>query len=182
VIEKCIPLLKGSPNLNDYRRYLERNFGFYQPFESSLHTKMNQEGIMVDDLSEWNRDRRKVPIILSDFDRIGASTEGLEQCQVLPEVETRPQLLGCLYVMEGSTLGGKILARHLRETCPEYDACYPESTQSFLNPYGLKTDEMWARFRERLSKVTSAADLSALVESAKKTFDLMSLWLGARSS
>ena len=137
---------------------------------------------MADDLSEWNRDRRKVPIILSDFDRIGASTEGLEQCQVLPEIETRPQLLGCLYVMEGSTLGGQILARHLRATCPEYDACYPESTPSFLIPYGLKTDEMWARFRERLSKVTSAADLSALVGSAKKTFALMSLWLRARSS
>ena len=34
----------------------------------------------------------------------------------LPDLQGVQEALGCLYVVEGSTLGGQVIARHLRQT------------------------------------------------------------------
>jgi heme oxygenase len=40
----------------------------------------------------------------------------LPQYHDLPDIEDWPRMLGCLYVLEGATLGGQIISRHLQRT------------------------------------------------------------------
>jgi heme oxygenase len=44
--------------------------------------------------------------------------ENLPLCGNVQHLETIPEAPGCLYVLEGSTLGGRIITRHVKEILP----------------------------------------------------------------
>ncbi len=60
-----------------------------------------------------------------------------ETSSVFPEPADRCEALGSLYVVEGSTLGGRLILRELRAR----GVADPEL--SFLDPYGAASGSMW---------------------------------------
>ena len=56
--------------------------------------------------------RYRAPLILEDLARLGFPAQP-PLCLAMPSLRTHAQLLGALYVMEGSTLGGQVIARQL---------------------------------------------------------------------
>mgnify|MGYP006161253249 CR=1 FL=1 len=62
--------------------------------------------------------RLKAPLLRSNLRALGCSAPAIDRiafCEQLPHVERWPAALGYFYVIEGSTLGGQLLARHFRE-------------------------------------------------------------------
>lgn len=68
-----------------------------------------------------------------------------------PQPADRAEALGALYVVEGSTLGGRIILRQLRERGIDD----PELT--FLDPYGRSSGEMWRGLLAVLEREGSGA-------------------------
>ncbi len=80
------------------------------------------------------------------------------------------QLLGFLYVLEGSKNGGKFIAAAVRRAYKLTDA----GGASFLDPYGENQSECWRRFKEDLDALAlSAAEQDAAVRGAREAFSAM---------
>jgi heme oxygenase len=75
-------------------------------------------------------------------------------------------LLGALYVLEGSTNGGRFLARALRQSW-DLDG----DGLSYFDPYGEEQPQRWAAFKRDMEEASFAADQQeAIIEMAKMTF------------
>lgn len=60
------------------------------------------------------------------------------------EVKNAENALGVLYVMEGATLGGKIITNHLNN----FDWINVERHCNFFNSYGSQRGKMWSEFSD----------------------------------
>lgn len=77
------------------------------------------------------------------------------------------RLLGYHYVLEGSTNGNRILARRLLPALG-LDAA---TAGRYLDPYGDRQREVWARFKEEMQQVElSTAECDLLVHAARELF------------
>ena len=91
----------------------------------------------------------------------GAEAGGFVPCWI---PQTEPEAFGALYVMEGSTLGGKLIAKALRKA-----ADWPLRGQSYFDPYGPQTGAMWASFQDELARI-GRSDAEAVIHGANQTF------------
>lgn len=77
------------------------------------------------------------------------------------------ELVGGLYVFEGSTNGGRHIARGVRRGYRLGD----HGGTAFLDPYGEAQGERWVEFKEALDQAVDARDLPAVIAGAETTFD-----------
>jgi heme oxygenase len=123
------------------------------------------------------KDRMRLCLLASDllsFNVDSAALSELPVCQNLPDLKTLPMVLGCLYVLEGSTLGGTIISKHLKKVLPidESAGC------SFFSSYGRDVGPMWSSFLAILSRhCEKFGDEEIVVKSACQTFAKMDCWL-----
>jgi heme oxygenase len=66
-----------------------------------------------------------------------------------PAPESQAEALGMLYVLEGSTLGGRLILRTLK------DRGVDDPRLAFLDPYGPETGVRWRSFQSVLARETS---------------------------
>ncbi len=119
----------------------------------------------------WDR-RRRAGLYAADLAALGASP-ALGDRPALPDVAGTDEALGRLYVMEGSTLGGTLIDRHLA-TLPGL-AGGPR-LRSF-SPYGEDTGAMWAAFRRVTRRhVAGGGDAGRVVGAARGTFAVLADW------
>lgn len=78
-----------------------------------------------------------------------------------------------MYVIEGSTLGGAVIA-HAVETRLGLDA---EKGCAYFRSYGRETAMMWRSFGEKLLEFASPRVDDTVVASAQRTFEVMQDWL-----
>lgn len=135
----------------------------------------------------WHEGLAKEGVLATDIDALSAadtplngSTEaGIERfCAMIDDLAASdpPALLGPLYVLEGSTLGGTIMKPRIASQLGLKDG-------PGLTYYGVYGKEVGRRFGEFRGRMSGAADDSghedAIVESAKATFDHVGLLLVA---
>jgi heme oxygenase len=104
-------LAAGRVTLDAYRELLGRLYGFHCPLEAAL---MEASSRAPFDLRMGERAR--VWRLRSDLLDLGATSEAIASLPLagdLPRLDSPGRCLGCLYVREGSTLGGALLARGL---------------------------------------------------------------------
>ena len=109
-IESQMPVRDPSMSRETYCQLLTRFWGYYAPLEGLLRAEIE---IYWPDQEYICSERAKVPHLEKDLQALGESRELLERCTNLPQLKTPDQVLGCLYVIEGATLGGKIISKHL---------------------------------------------------------------------
>lgn len=170
-LEGKLPLLDPCLSHENYHQLVSKFYGYYAPLEVLLNT-MPWWGEIGLDFS----DRKKTPSLEQDLIMIGCMPETLPkvpQCQNLPEVSSISQFLGCLYVIEGATLGGQIIAKHLQANL----GVTPETGAAFFNGYGTKTGIHWKEFCTMLTNFSEQADSDEIIASANKTFETLELWI-----
>jgi heme oxygenase len=119
---------------------------------------------------DWNR-RRRTGLYAADLSALGGSAG--DDRPDLPAVDTTDAALGRLYVLEGSTLGGTFIDRHLA-TLPGLAG--GPGVRAF-SPYGEDTGAMWAAFRRfTRAHVAAGGDAGRVVAAACRTFAVLAEW------
>jgi heme oxygenase len=168
-IEAELNILDRPLDRDSYCRLLAQFAGYYEPIERRLAEATDWQRLGFDYFS-----RRKLSWLIHDLEELGLSWShsGL-RCAVLPDLATPAQALGCLYVLEGSTLGGQIITRHLHNA-PK--GPYPTH---FFSGYGDETGRKWKEFGSFLTQFAEAnpADDDSIVQAATTTFTTLTDWL-----
>lgn len=168
-IEAALPLMGPGLTREGYRRLLARFLGVYRPLEAVLAG-----------LGDWTAQgidlqaRRKAPWLVADLRALGEpDPAALPDCPGLPPLPGVAAGFGCLYVMEGATLGGQLIARHLRESLGLHDG----NGARFHHGYGARNGAMWQSFRTALAAhATAPAVQDEVVAAAIATFRALRSW------
>ncbi len=94
--------------------------------------------------------RAKTARLAADLDALGARPSSLDP---RPPNATRSEALGWLYVVEGSTLGGRVIDRTLLSTGVD------RTGLSFLDPYGSAVGERWREVIHVLEREVASGQL-----------------------
>lgn len=173
--EAAVRLMDPGLTPGDYRRHLEALHGFYVPLEAELAARLTDTLPSLRAHERW-----KVPLLERDLRALGhdASSLGrLPRCALLPALPGVPEALGCFYVLEGSTLGGQLILRHLKR----HFADVPAGDFAFFQAYGEEVGPMWRAFGQAVTEAATRAasdDFDArVVKGAQDTFDAFGAWL-----
>lgn len=165
-LEAVLRLSEEQPAQAAILHLLARFHGFHTTWEPAL------KGVVPDHLLIA---RRKLPLLEHDLRILGAGDDflhGLPACPDAPSLcRGEAGAAGSLYVMEGSTLGGRVISRLLSHT-----PWYPQEGLTYWDPYGADTG---ARWRETLAYLESlpAGWSDQVVASACATFAMLESWL-----
>lgn len=165
-------LMRDDVTHDHYRTVLHKFYGFLNPVEHKISTSKSAAHIELD-LSH----RQRAGLIVRDLKALGASEtdiDALPLCDNLPEFETVPELLGWLYVLEGSTLGGQIISRHLQKTLH----VTPETGGAFFYSHGAEVGKMWKEFMTMMDRYTARnGHADRIVDAAQQAFRRFDEWL-----
>ena len=171
-LESRLPLLDTDLAQPAYRAFVHRFFGYYEPLEKDLMAQPCWKLIGFD-----YADRRKTPRLAQDLLALGDSAEVVEnlaRCRNLPQLFNPGQVLGCLYVIEGATLGGQIISRHLASGL----GLSATSGASFFSGYGPQTGSRWKAFCAMLeANAAQHCNHHDIVDGAQQTFETLGQWL-----
>ncbi len=175
--EASLPLMDEGLTVDRYRQMLARLLGFYAPLEQRLAG------------ADWSRigldpaQRRKSPLLVADLRALAltdAQITALARCEELPEARSLSDALGCLYVLEGATLGGQLVRRHVAARL----GLGPQNGCAFFAAYGDAVGPMWREYQQRLATLVDGGEAAAdaVVNAARRTFDALTRWLDTPTS
>ena len=157
-----------APDKKQYAWLLQKFWGLHKPLEEKLGER-----------SEWNHlsfnfdERRKVNLLQKDVQALDAWGNDLPVCKSLPKIETFDDALGCMYVLEGSTLGGAVISRNLEKTL----GIKSENGGLYYNCYGAGK-ELGEKFKQMAEFIgRNHKDADRVVRSANETFIAINNWL-----
>jgi heme oxygenase len=139
-VERLLGLPQSVQDRRGYRRLLERFFGLYQPLEDGFRQfdEWRSLGLSLEARSHCNALAGDLIALGSDPNRVPRMAPGQ-----LPDLPAFPHALGALYVLEGATLGGRIILRDLETRMgPEI-----AGATRFLRGHGVDTGPMWKSFQ-----------------------------------
>jgi len=158
-------------NRDEYVVWLARFFGLYEPLESSLA-----------DFCYWNdlglelHARNHCSCLVADLAALDAKPHDLPRADrgVLPELPSFAHALGALYVLEGATLGGRVILRDLEA---RMGAAISGATR-FFGGRGDAVELMWTTFRSAVDGFgQERPELRAdVVSGAERTFGSIEVW------
>lgn len=160
-IETDLDLLSPQFDLHRYQSLLQRFLGYYSPWEEAVQKSI--PSLLVG--------RSKVENLHADLRYLNPDLSSVTLCDSIPQLETRAQVLGSLYVVEGSTLGGQILRRHFVQKFG-----FTDQGCRFFSGYGDRTGSMWKQFGQMVNGLPSGESDEA-VGAAIATFESMHDWL-----
>jgi heme oxygenase len=168
-----IALLSNTVSNDDYTAYLKKLYGFVNGFEKNVFSELLS---FLPDIEL----RKKAQLITSDLLSQNIVTRDIA---VLPDCffknlySTKAAAWGGMYVLEGSTLGGQIIERHLKKN---RKSAFKGS--SYFTAYGAETGSFWKTFLHHLSKAAQdPGEAEQIIDSAIKTFSAINTWITSGS-
>jgi heme oxygenase len=164
-----IPHLQAIRAPQDYTNILAAFYGFIYPVEVLIHSQVD-----TTELNDIN-ERYKAPFIMDDLRSLNYDMTLLCESNDLPQIQNVEQAFGALYVLEGSTLGGKIIANMLlkKEIGLQNDLRY-------FTAYGKETGPKWMQFQKRLNEFTHENQIQTIITAANETFLKFKIWIQDR--
>lgn len=171
-------VVRGAISPGGYAPYASRLWHLHRALESSVDRACRAEGRLGKVMVERYRRAARFP---EDLAALGLEVQPIEAvhsialCSMTEWFETHARakpiaLLGVLYVLEGSTNGGMVIARVLRRA---WNLQGEDSLRS-IDPHGAHTREHWQAFRSSLDSLSLTFDERELVVSASEwTFELI---------
>lgn len=163
-------LMQGKLTMLEYYRLLGRFFGFYHPLERSLRAVRTN---IVPQISFAAREKSQ--LLYADLEAIGmlqSEIDVLPMWQSTLPLHSAEQVMGCLYVVEGAGLGGKLIARNLDDLLGRDTRA---GRRFFL---GRDPDPLpWSIFCGLLEDCSAQGNREEIIRSAQVTFEALLLWL-----
>ncbi|WP_432513120.1 biliverdin-producing heme oxygenase [Kineococcus sp. SYSU DK001] len=170
-LDTSLAVLDRPWDAGGHRRWLELTWGLLAPLERSLAAWARTDPGVLDVAS-----RARADLALADLRALGVpegDLAALPECPGTPAVPDRAAAVGVCYVLDGSTLGGRLIARAV------VAAGVPaEATTSLTGRPGAGR-----RWRDTVAAVEAVGgrgdgeDLPAVVAAASATFAAYRDWL-----
>lgn len=175
-IERRINLAARLSSRDGYRSVLARFYGFYAPVEAALSSVEGLSLALGDLAARW-----KTGLIARDLATLGLSARelpALPRCADIPALPDVAHAFGCLYVLEGATLGGQIIARQIVRALGVAADC----GGAFFCGYNQETGLMWRSFGAGLAAYATTSEREAMMLlTARETFCAFDRWLEGES-
>jgi heme oxygenase (biliverdin-IX-beta and delta-forming) len=156
-------LVKPTLDLASYRATVQCFHAFYGPLEAQL-ARMNER------TSALPLRPMKVSWLEVDVAYLGIEpVRGV--LPAIPRVDSVAAAFGCMYVLEGATLGGQIIGRNLRATL----GIGPTSGGRFFHGYGGETGAQWKGFLAALGTLPAPCHSEA-VDASVRIFRGLLAW------
>jgi heme oxygenase len=159
--------------MRSYLALLARLHGFHAPLEARLAAMPETRQLGIDMAA-----RAKARLATHDLMPLGwpqNAIDSIPRCMRLPALRKPAEIWGCLYVVEGSTLGGQVITRMVKDRLH----LTQENGCAFFAGYGQQTAAMWREFCGSLN--TFAEDHPAVQEeivgAAIETFVRFEEWV-----
>lgn len=159
--ETVVNVMNRTFNMDDYKTLITKFRNFYTAFEPTLPVAaLAEAGFDYED-------RRKLPSL--DVDAKALQIEDRAKVfDQLPDVSSLAKAFGSLYVIEGSTLGGQVISRHLKQHLD----LSPENGGAFFNSYGHEVGPRWKAFGAAITSFAESGEYDdEIVQAAKETFE-----------
>ena len=171
-LERRVDIMTRLNDLASYRELLEAFYGFYQPTEASLARLVQSQMVGLD-----FEPRRKAGLLEGDLLALGREPAEVATCGKLVMLNSVEEALGCMYVLEGATLGGQIIRRQVAERL----GLNTSNGCGFFGSYGDRVGEMWKEFRQAVIEHADRIERQdAIVVAAKETFAMFGAWISER--
>lgn len=173
-LERQLALLSGDLSIGRYSRIIALFYGFYCPMEARLQRLKTLVPCLRFRL------RERTGLLKRDLLALGWGVQAigeLPSCADLPDLSAPEHFAGCLYVLEGASLGGQVITRHLRERFELTD----HGGTAFFAGDGAATAARWKCVLEWLEHVShSGLRAEQIVTSACETFRALANWARVR--
>ena len=169
-LEARLNLLDPDLDVAGYAYVLSIFAAYYAPIEAQLYVLPG-----LDDWVPALERRRKLPLIERDLRHLRPQRRASRAIppNLVPRLDEPLASLGCLYVLEGATLGGRVIARHL-DACLGIDA---HNGGAFHTAYGREAGRMWRSMQEALRSADSGPSArSVIIGAAYATFAGLASW------
>lgn len=170
-VEDAVPLMHEGLDTSQYVQCLQQLYGVVAAWEERV-AEIGPEWLQSALLA-----RQRKPLLERDFAWFGV-TEKDDRRPALPEMDDLPSLFGAMYVMEGSTLGGQLIARHVEKVLHLSEG----QGSSYFRGHGSQTGPMWKEFCEMLKQRIPDEQTDAVVVSAKAMFSTFGTWMQRKSA
>jgi len=159
-------IMNYSLSIEQFKKLLTINYIIHQKLENELSNMLDANiaaeldmnsrlkfAALEKDLAYWQIDNLTLP--------------GLDFELFIPQKNTG-EVLGALYVLEGATLGGNVIKRHILAN-KQFEG--HEAGLNYYGIYGEELSEKWKTFVFVLNKSVKEADYKACIKSANLTFN-----------
>lgn len=170
-VEGAVPLMHQGLNIADYVQCLQRIHGVVAAWEkraAEVAPEWLQPALLA---------RQRSPLLERDLKWFGVAEKDDER-PMLPEMNNLSSLFGTMYVMEGSTLGGQLIARHVEGALHLSEG----QGNSYFRGHGSQTGPLWKEFCEMLKLRIPDEQTDAVVLSAKAMFRTFGTWMQGKSA
>ena len=139
-------LMSPDTTIEQYRLYLELMSRVIYDVEHSLFPEMTD---LLPDIDQ----RRKSGLIADDLEVLDSRNVHTElPLQAAGYKYTPAFAMGIMYVIEGSTLGGRVIAKNIKKVLMLDET----RGAKYFNGYGDQTGPLWKSFQETLSNYEAA--------------------------
>lgn len=153
-------LMSPDVTVEDYKIYLEKMYGIIMPFEQDIQPKLSH---IVTDMAN----RQKHHLLSNDLQDLGNNTENIPLYHF--NAANDAAALGQMYVLEGSTMGGMVIQKHMSKLGVPV---------RYFASYGSNTAMMWRAFIDALTTYAVTHNKQEeIIDSAVATFKTMDNWL-----
>ena len=115
--------------------------------------------------------RRRVQLLRLDLTWFGAAYD--DKRAILPEMPDTAAVLGAMYVMEGSTLGGQLIARHVEQAL----GLVSGQGDAYFRGQAERTGGLWKEFCHMLRTNVADSETEAVIAGAKAMFRSFGAWM-----
>ncbi|MET3978166.1 heme oxygenase [Mucilaginibacter sp. UYP25] len=167
ILEKAlVGNLKAIRSAQEYINLLKLFYGYFGGLEVKIERSINKT------LLPDNDDRRKTQAIANDITNLDGEVPAKANGDSLPRITNHLEALGALYVIEGSTLGGKIISKMMQQQLG-----LGNKGMSFFTGYGDNTVAMWDAFKDALNQQAENPEQEAvIIAAANQTFLKFGEW------
>jgi heme oxygenase len=152
---------RGEIDLDDYRQLLRRLYGFHRAFENVYAGAAQRLQLVAGSRAE---------LIALDLAALGAMRADISRLPLcaLRQPSGEPAALGALYVIEGSALGGALIAQALAPVAGD-------ARRFFLG--GPSQGDIWRTLLARVEALAPGAQRVSAIEAAVETFQVFEEWI-----
>jgi heme oxygenase (biliverdin-IX-beta and delta-forming) len=168
-LENALDLMRSDLQRDEYIALLERFHGYVAPWEEALGQ------CLPPSLKDFFDARRKTSLLVADL-AVFREERAIGACMLsedLPRLHNLGAAFGSMYVMEGSTLGGRFIAPHIASL---FGLRHGQGN-AYFDGYGARTGSMWNTFRATAQAQVPESQYDDAAAAAIATFESMQTWL-----